>query len=276
MKKVGIYQAFTLIELLVVIAIIALLLGIIVPSLKNAKRYATIAACLSNEKGNCRAWLMYAGENDSRMPGGAITWGRRLNGVNNNEPPIWVWPPCSMDLATGLGGRNDNPTIEERKKGLEQGSLFPYLENPDVFHCPADNEWVSVWPYRYRGYSMPGGLAVYDIDDDFVRTTEIRSPGHKYIFVEEDYDGRSHNFNHNAWDFEPWDDDFHDVLALFHNDSSTFGFADGHADRYKWKDERTVEYFTDRDAALVKYGMAGVCSDNEDLQWLQIRFAYKK
>jgi prepilin-type N-terminal cleavage/methylation domain-containing protein len=44
------HKGFTLIELLVVIAIIALLLAILMPSLKMAKEYATRLQCANNLK----------------------------------------------------------------------------------------------------------------------------------------------------------------------------------------------------------------------------------
>ncbi|HML75088.1 MAG TPA: type II secretion system protein [Anaerohalosphaeraceae bacterium] len=57
-------KGFTLIELLVVIAIIALLLSIIVPSLKKAKEYARHVICQSNLKQFSTALEMYEQEHN--------------------------------------------------------------------------------------------------------------------------------------------------------------------------------------------------------------------
>lgn len=64
MKK----RAFTLIELLVVIAIIALLLAILLPSLKKVKQIARDVICRSNQRQWSLIWGMYTDENDGKFP----------------------------------------------------------------------------------------------------------------------------------------------------------------------------------------------------------------
>jgi len=61
-------KAFTLIELLAVVSIIAILAGLLLPTLGSAKRNADSARCMSNLRQLGIAVRLYADENEARLP----------------------------------------------------------------------------------------------------------------------------------------------------------------------------------------------------------------
>ncbi|MEM1071366.1 MAG: prepilin-type N-terminal cleavage/methylation domain-containing protein [Planctomycetota bacterium] len=87
-------RGFTLIELLVSIAIIALLIGILLPSLGAARATSQRIACASNLRQLQTANTLYAGDHDARLAPGApdflsnlTRWhGSRLSGNERFEP----------------------------------------------------------------------------------------------------------------------------------------------------------------------------------------------
>ncbi len=62
------FRAFTLVELLVVIAIIALLIGIVLPTLGSARESARVSACASNERQIGLAMYGYATDHRDQLP----------------------------------------------------------------------------------------------------------------------------------------------------------------------------------------------------------------
>ena len=122
-------RAFTLIELLVVIAIIALLVGILLPSLAEARGAAARAACASNLRQIGTAIHTYAAENSGFIPRGpapADPYDFFSNQMATNQ--VWIG-----DLSGGY------PSPHPRRyTGL--GPLFrTTCPQPQICYCPADD-----------------------------------------------------------------------------------------------------------------------------------------
>jgi prepilin-type N-terminal cleavage/methylation domain-containing protein/prepilin-type processing-associated H-X9-DG protein len=237
-------RGFTLVELLVVIAVIAILMAILMPTLKLAKDQGYAVVCVSNLRDLSLAWFTYAEENDSTLVGGHVAGDSDFKNKNKYPDGFWVEPP--QDPSRNYTGGNRPGLVDDKLRGIRRGTLFPYVKEVDVYRCPNDQRLRDRNQLAFRSYSIAGGMNGED-KNLFNRRAievydEIKTPSTKFVFVEE-ADDRSWNIG--SWVVWATGDSWIDPLAIWHNKRSTLGFADGHSEKHRWLDERTIQLAED-------------------------------
>ena len=216
--------AFTLIELLVVIAIIAILAGLLLPTLAKAKDRARRIHCLSNLRQQVVANNLYASDNGNRF----FSW----PGSEPDSPAHAVWAYANYGGKQGteypgqLRVMNQYVCVSEKVSTNTGGAAL-------VFCCPADNGTLpgASWPARKPTiFDCFGSSYVYNSDANNNnynsgkglagrRFDEVRSP--VKTFLVEDNTFAAYFGNLNPFEISYW----HDKKRLGYGGAA---FVDGH------------------------------------------------
>jgi prepilin-type N-terminal cleavage/methylation domain-containing protein len=244
----SIAAAFTLIELLVVIAIIAILASLLLPTLAKAKQHAQGAQCLSNLKQLILGWSMYTGDNQNRLaPNGdegdqpaGLTDPAAQPGGNRAQ-----WCPGQENDAAELSpsGAAANVGVQWIKLGL----VYPYVNNPAVYKCPADISTYSSFGMTYpnvRSMSMNTWMSPiqpYDASPviSYYKDSDLGNPGPAKLWVLIDENPVS--INDGSFICDPTINQWIDCPASYHNGAGGMSYADAHAEIRKWYDPTVLK-----------------------------------
>ena len=267
MKKKG----FTLIELLVVIAIIAVLMGILMPSLRIAREQARSIVCRANVKTLVLAWKLYAENNDSRI----VDAGTKISD-SNKDVLTWVAMPPDPK----------NASVEQKKLYLQKGALWSYIEKDSVYQCPSDKRFSNPeHKNAFRTYSIANGLNGEDRSGWQMVTckkiSDIKRPAAKYVFLAE-CDPRGYNMD--TWVLMPKSHKWIDPFGIYHlGSSNSMGYADGHVDMQSFKSKGLLDWNRAALEGLTSFQSAGffgrVPKGDEELEDFQVMlkgYAYKR
>lgn len=187
---------FTLIELLVVVSIIALLVSILLPSLRTARRQARLVKCLANMRGLGQAGMIFSGDRDGRFQLAAAE-----EAINKADPSrrkfaydrqgeLLGWP---VALAGASGMKN---YFENYKWGVRANDFAEAKDREEFMSdafpmavCPSDRVRIST-PFYPRGASLRPlppelmlpegdsywGFLSYGINEDIVGADDTAGP----------------------------------------------------------------------------------------------------
>ena len=163
---------------------VVVLMGILMPALSRAREQGKRAMCMNHLRQLQISWSMYADENNDSI----------VNGNAGEVGDGYSVKDCWVEQDYGA------ETYEEKKAAIEQGALFPYVNNVKAYHCPTgfisktelrmfcivDSMNVKEW--RESGFT---GAKMYK------KRSRIKRPSDRLVFIDDGGTG---------WQYHGWVD----------------------------------------------------------------------
>ncbi len=118
-------KAFTLIEVLVVVSIIAILIAILLPSLKRAQEMSRRTVCLHNLKMLGQCWILYYTDNKGALVAG-VADAREITDKDwlKTHAPGWT---------KYIGTTPNSEPVSRQVWAIRTGGLYKYTRTEEIY-----------------------------------------------------------------------------------------------------------------------------------------------